>query len=93
METVRTLERLGLRVPDDVSVVGMDDISLEAGFRPALTSVAYARVAMGARAAQIVGQLADRAVGGGHMGLNSAYVHEIFPVSLVIRDTTRSLVQ
>lgn len=46
------LARLGLRVPDDVSVVGYDDEPLAADLRPALTTVRIPFYEMGRMAAQ-----------------------------------------
>jgi DNA-binding LacI/PurR family transcriptional regulator len=40
------LHRLGLRVPEDVSVVGMDDLSIAAFTKPGLTTVAMPLAAM-----------------------------------------------
>ena len=46
------LARMGLRVPDDVSVVGYDDEALAADLRPALTTVRIPFYEMGRMAAQ-----------------------------------------
>ncbi|MCY3624041.1 MAG: LacI family DNA-binding transcriptional regulator [Gammaproteobacteria bacterium] len=40
MGAVRALERAGLSVPGDVSVIGYDDIPMAAGFSPPLTTIA-----------------------------------------------------
>lgn len=39
MTAISTLRELGLRVPEDVAVVGYDDVALAADFHPALTTV------------------------------------------------------
>ncbi len=44
---IRTLRESGLRVPDDVSVAGYDDINYAALYSPALTTVAQPRDALG----------------------------------------------
>ncbi|AKU14973.1 LacI family transcriptional regulator [Luteipulveratus mongoliensis] len=47
---MRALEDAGLRIPEDVSVVGVDDISLAPFSRPALTTVAQPLLGVGASA-------------------------------------------
>lgn len=44
---IRALDELGRRVPDDISVVGVDDVSLAAYCSPALTTVAQPFADMG----------------------------------------------
>ena len=39
MGVIRALERFGLDVPDDVSVVGFDDIPMAASFSPPLATI------------------------------------------------------
>ena len=45
---------LGLSVPDDISVVGIDDILLGSLFQPALTTVHQPTEALGARAVELL---------------------------------------
>jgi LacI family transcriptional regulator len=47
---MRAARRLGLRIPDDVALVGVDDIPLLDATDPPLTSVALPARAMGAEA-------------------------------------------
>jgi LacI family transcriptional regulator len=54
---MRELEDLGRRVPDDVAVIGVDDVAVSALVRPALTTVRIDREQMGARAVDMVMQL------------------------------------
>lgn len=54
---VRAVRRCGLRVPDDISVVGFDDVDLAAYADPPLTTVAQETASMGRWA---VGRLLDR---------------------------------
>jgi DNA-binding LacI/PurR family transcriptional regulator len=54
---MRELEDVGRRVPDDVAVIGVDDIALSALVRPALTTIRIDRQQMGARAVEMVMQL------------------------------------
>ena len=54
---IRALEDLGRRVPEDVAVIGVDDIALSALVRPSLTSVRIDREQMGARAVEMLMQM------------------------------------
>lgn len=80
MAAVRELEERGLRVPDDVSVTGFDDISLNQHFMPAITSIAFDRVAMGRRAVEILNESETKSAR-----------HESTPVELAIHDSTRAV--
>ncbi len=55
---MRQLEDLGRIVPDDVAVIGVDDIALSALVRPALTTVRIDRELMGTRAVDMLMQMA-----------------------------------
>jgi LacI family transcriptional regulator len=47
-------QRLGVRVPDDVSVVGFDDLEFSARLNPPLTTIAVPSEEMGRRAAEAI---------------------------------------
>ena len=51
---LRALAELGLRVPEDVSVVGFDDLALLDYMSPGLSSVHVPKEEMGARAAELL---------------------------------------
>ena len=51
---IRALEEMGLRVPNDMSVVGYDDIPLASHITPPLTTVRQAKDVMGIRAMQLL---------------------------------------
>ena len=51
---LRALAELGLRVPDDVSVVGFDDIPLLAYLTVPLTTIRMPKIQMGRIAAQML---------------------------------------
>lgn len=57
MGAIRTLHAAGRRVPEDVAVVGFDDIPTAADFNPALTTVRQASHQMGQVAAELLFKL------------------------------------
>lgn len=77
MHAVRALEARGLRVPDDVSVTGFDDVTESYLFKPAITSVWFDR-----------GNLGRRAVASLCEGEPAKSGREMVPVRLAIRQST-----
>jgi LacI family transcriptional regulator len=82
---IRALVKNGIRVPDQCSVVGFDDISLASVSAPSLTTVRQPLEAMGAFSVSIVME-----------GINAALdkrdipiVHHKAAPELVVRDSTR----
>ncbi|MGP8473468.1 LacI family DNA-binding transcriptional regulator [Burkholderia sp. PR2] len=72
---------LGLRVPADLSVVGMTDIQLAHQFRPALTTVRFPTSQIAARAIALTLDMID--------GVEpAAAVHTIGAPELVVREST-----
>ena len=51
---IRALKEIGLRVPEDISVVGYDDISISEMFIPALTTVRQPKYMMGQKAVDLL---------------------------------------
>ncbi len=81
---IRAFREAGLRVPEDVSVVGFDDVHSAAYQNPALTTVRQPLQQMGARAAaQVLQQIADPQ--------KAAVQQIIVSPELVIRESTRAL--
>jgi DNA-binding LacI/PurR family transcriptional regulator len=78
--TMDRLERRGLKVPDDVSVVGFDDIPLAGHSRIQLTTVRSDAVEMSRRAVHLVIQAAR--------GNRPVSHREFLDVHLVVRSTT-----
>lgn len=76
---VRALQERGCRIPDDLSVVGFDDIQLASYISPALTTVRQPMYEMGKTAADML----FRALNGQD---NAATV--TLPTELIVRDST-----
>jgi DNA-binding LacI/PurR family transcriptional regulator len=76
---LRALREAGLRVPDDVSVVGFDDIPLACHFDPPLTTVRLPARGLGAAAGRaLIDRLAGRPVTN----------RTLLATELVVRDST-----
>jgi DNA-binding LacI/PurR family transcriptional regulator len=76
---MQAIHEAGLRIPADISVVGMDDIPLAAAVRPALTTVRIDTEALGRRATERLLQTID----GAH--LNPGRL--VLSTRLVVRDS------
>ncbi len=89
------LDALGVRVPQEISVVGVDDISLSRLTRPKLTTVATPTAAAGRTAVDMLLQqdtdLPRTARGGGAtvaVGVRRTTAQVMLQTELVIRDST-----
>lgn len=78
---LRCLLRQGITVPDDVSIVGYDDVEFAAVLATPLTSVRQPQYDLGHAAADLL--LADAAAGTAH-----AHQDLVFRPELVVRDST-----
>ena len=81
MGAIRALRESGLHVPEDVSVIGFDDIQSSAYQNPALTTVRQPLREMGRAAAEILLKRINRP------GLELQHEHVVEP-ELVVRETT-----
>ena len=70
--------RRGHRVPDDVAVVGCDDIEMGTLLDPALTTIRIDRELLGAEAVRLVRALAEG---------ESGNVRSVLPVELIVRQS------
>ncbi len=84
---IRALAKAGIRVPDQCSVIGFDDVPLAAISAPALTTVRQPLETMGSTAVNIVME----AIKAGQENREWTAVIQKLPPELVIRESTRSL--
>jgi DNA-binding LacI/PurR family transcriptional regulator len=75
--SLRALRRAGRRIPDDVAVVGFDDLDLAQHTDPPLTTVRQPTVGMGQEMAKLLLALAD----------GPAQSPVLLPTELIIRDS------
>jgi LacI family transcriptional regulator len=87
MGCVQALQRLGLRYPEDVSIVGFDDFAWNETFHPAITTVAQPTRDMGRQAMEL---LLDK-IAGLRAGRESAERQIVLQPELRIRNSTTSL--
>ncbi|WHH58052.1 LacI family DNA-binding transcriptional regulator [Petroclostridium sp. X23] len=77
---VRALIEKGVRVPEDVSVVGYDDISIAGMFIPSLTTIHQPKYWMGEKAAELlIKRIEDRSLKSEHIVLEP---------KLIVREST-----
>ena len=75
---LRELYRMGLRVPDDVSVAGFDDLPLASYTTPALTTIRQNRLAIGKNVCMVMEQI-----------MSGNYVNRLLLMpELVVREST-----
>ena len=91
MGACRALQEAGFRVPQDISVTGFDDVSLQYNASPSITSVGFARLEMGRRAVDFIKAQSDalqKQNGANAVAPEIDAKHELFPVQLVVREST-----
>jgi len=84
---IRALSKAGVRVPEQCSVIGFDDIAPAALYSPALTTVRQPMEAMGAAAATIVVEI----INAGLEKKPARATHRKVVPDLIVRESTRSL--
>jgi len=84
---IRALAKAGVRVPEQCSVIGFDDVAPAALYSPALTTVRQPMEAMGAAAATIVVE----AINAGLEKKTARASHRKVVPDLIVRESTRSL--
>jgi LacI family transcriptional regulator len=84
---IRGLARAGLKVPEDCSVIGFDDVMLAGLSVPSLTTVRQPMEALGSAAVGIVLEAINSAIEEREFEV----VHRKLPPELVVRESTRSV--
>jgi LacI family transcriptional regulator len=84
---IRALNKAGVRVPDQCSVIGFDDVSPAAIYSPALTTVRQPMEVMGTAGATIVLE----AISAGIEKKPFRTVHRRLMPELIVRESTRSV--
>lgn len=82
---ISTMEKAGVRVPQDLSVVGFDDIDIAAFAIPALTTIRQDRHKLGRSAARLLQSMLDRPAG--KSPTEPGFV-ELLGVELIVREST-----
>jgi DNA-binding LacI/PurR family transcriptional regulator len=79
LAVIDSLRQHGIRVPDDLAVVGFDDIPFAQISNPRLTTVAQPSSAMGQRAVEMLLSAIDA---------GTVPPSEVLPVRLMVREST-----
>lgn len=74
------IDEAGLRVPDDIAVVGFDDLDVALQAKPSLTTIRHSVQTVGSTAARLLIDLVEGKVQHPH--------HIVLPTELIIRDST-----
>jgi LacI family transcriptional regulator len=77
---IHAIQEAGLRVPDDIAVVGFDDLDVATQITPALTTIRHRVMDIGSTAARLLIDLLD--------GRLEHPQHIVMPTELIIRGST-----
>ena len=80
---MQAIKEAGLKVPDDFSIVGFDDIEISQYLNPALTTIRQKKEEMGIEAADMVIELINN--------LEEKVEPEIIDTELILRNSTRKI--
>lgn len=85
---IKYLNELGLSVPKDVAVAGVNNVPQAAYFSPALTSIEINAFSLGLKAAEMLLAEVDKGYSAGESHVRS-YNRSIIPAELIVRESTR----
>lgn len=77
---IRGIKKRGLRIPQDISIIGLDDIFIASNLEPPLTTINLPRYEMGKIAWKLIHDLIQNKSNGGN--------EEVIETKLVVRGTT-----
>ncbi len=80
---LRCIQQRRMRIPEDIELIGFDDIPLSSYFTPPLTTISAPNKTLGTKAAEILLK---------ELGGESDPVHILSPVELKLRETTKNSV-
>jgi DNA-binding LacI/PurR family transcriptional regulator len=81
---IRALTEAGKRVPEDISVIGFDNVELSGMIQPRLTTIDQPKYEIGRAAVELLLELS-------RPGNGTQPVHRVFGVQLIERQSTRSI--
>ena len=82
LELLQTSQRAGIRVPEELALIGFDNLSFSSHLNPSLTTVAQPLMDIGFRAGDLIIHLINSQPG--------HYKHLILPTNLIVRDSCGS---
>ncbi len=82
-ETIHTLKKMKKKIPDDISVVGFDDIQSKLAFPFGLTTIHTPKTVMAVKLVEVLMKKINKK--------RKKVVQAVLPVELVIRETTKQV--
>lgn len=77
---MKKIKEIGLSVPEDISIVGFDDIELSSYIKPSLTTISQPIYEIGKKSAELLLDLIERR--------RETPIHELLDVELIVREST-----
>lgn len=84
VKVINTLGKLKIKVPEEISVTGLNDLDLAQLSRPALTTLQVPRYEMGKKSAEFIYKSIDN---------NISLFQKILPLKIIIRDSVKEVIK